>query len=160
MSGADFLSPAAENKTEHLGINLLEQGTQGSSSEGREIPPVKSSGSERRCSHCRPGPGPSLPSALFAHSTSRLPGASCSQCAQAGCRQLLLHGTHSLRAFLELAGSLTYGDDVLGFFFLQKPENFSTFVMLQSGRGQGHWGNLLFILEVCIRFPTAERHAV
>lgn len=91
----------------------------------REIPPVKSSGSERRCSHCRPGPGPSLPSALFAHSTSRLPGESCSQCAQAGCRQLLLHGTHSLRAFLELAGSLTYGDDVLGFFFFYRSQRTS-----------------------------------
>lgn len=106
LSGAGFLSPTTEDKPEHLGINLLEQGTQESFSERREIPSDKSSGSE--CGYPLLAPSLlSLPRGLIDHTTSRLLGASCSQCAQAGCRQLLPHSTQGLREFMESAGRLT-----------------------------------------------------
>lgn len=159
MSGADFLSPAAENKPEHLGINLLEQGTQESSSEGNSP-----------CQVIR------LWASVFPlPARSRAIAALCAVCSQhkpAAGRKLLPVCTGRVQT--AAAARHAQPQSIFGasrqpnirwrrvriFFFLQKPENFSTFVMLQSGRGQGHWGNLLFILEVCIRFPTAERHAV
>lgn len=76
LSGADLLNPAAEDKPEHLGINLPEQGTQGSFSESTEIPSVRSSGT-----HCWPCPRAVLPCGLLAHTTNRLLGAGSSQCA-------------------------------------------------------------------------------
>lgn len=66
-SGADILNLTAEDKPEHLGIHLLEQGTQGSFSERREIPNVRSSGTERCYPSLASSQGVTAPWAVCSH---------------------------------------------------------------------------------------------
>lgn len=160
MSGADLLHPTADGKPGaiYFGIKSLEQDAQESFSETREIPCIRPSGT--LC--CDPSPASSQgvvgPLGPFAHSTSRLPGSKlltvCTLWVERAAAKQHAGSQRDYRVScpLNLVSSFI-------FFSPEAGELLSTCCVLQSGRGQGHWGILLFILKVCMMFPAAERHA-
>lgn len=149
LSGAGFFNPTAEDKPEHLGINLLEQGTQGSFSERREIPSVRSSGTRGW-----PCPRALLPCGLLAHTTSRLLGAGSSQCAGRVGTSAATQHTGAQRVYGVSWPPNTAWWHVRVFYRSQR-----TFLLLSCAM---KWcrartlGTFLFILKVGIKF-TAER---
>lgn len=95
LSGAALLKPSAEDKPEHLGMNLPEQGrAQGSFSERREIPNVRLSGTE--CPHpsLAPSQGIAGPWAVCSHHKQAAGSKLLTVCTE--WRQLLLHSTQGL----------------------------------------------------------------
>lgn len=130
-SGADLLHPTAKGKPEHLGINSLDQDAHESFREGKfpvlrhlALGAVTISGPVPR--HCRPR-GP------CAHTTSRLLAA----CAGGE------NTTQGLTGVTDTVGRCIWYAELS--FFLEARGLLSFCCVLQSDRGQGHWGILLFI---------------